>query len=101
MHYVICYDIENDRLRDRVAKTLERNGCHRLQKSVFIAPHLKARDLDVLRQALKRRTDRLPLGARDSIYFIPLPHEMAMSALCLPDNNAYAAVFEKPLKIML
>lgn len=34
MRYVIVYDIEDDRTRDRVAKVLERYG-ERVQKSVF------------------------------------------------------------------
>jgi len=35
MPYLISYDIENDRLRDKVAKRLLAAGCFRLQKSVF------------------------------------------------------------------
>lgn len=35
MPYLISYDIENDRLRDKVAKRLLASGCIRLQKSVF------------------------------------------------------------------
>lgn len=41
MHYVICYDLENDRLRGKAVKLLERHGCSRVQKSVFAAPELE------------------------------------------------------------
>lgn len=34
MTYIIAYDIENDRVRNRLARFLEKNGL-RLQKSVF------------------------------------------------------------------
>lgn len=36
MPYLICYDIENDRLRNKTAGRLEYYGLLRLQKSVFI-----------------------------------------------------------------
>lgn len=31
MHYIICYGIEDDRLREKTAKTLARHGCSRVQ----------------------------------------------------------------------
>ncbi|GIV35232.1 MAG: hypothetical protein KatS3mg031_2767 [Chitinophagales bacterium] len=37
MLYLIMYDIENDKVRNRIAKYLEKNGCVRIQKSVFLA----------------------------------------------------------------
>ncbi len=45
MVYLIMYDISNDKVRLQVAKYLERQGCIRVQKSVFIArtdnPHFQ------------------------------------------------------------
>ncbi len=38
MPYLISYDIENDRLRGKVANRLIAAGCVRLQKSVFAGP---------------------------------------------------------------
>lgn len=37
MIYLIMYDIENDKIRNAVAKYLISKGCIRIQKSVFIA----------------------------------------------------------------
>lgn len=37
MVYLIMYDIENDKIRNRIARYLERNGCVRIQKSVYVA----------------------------------------------------------------
>ncbi len=37
MLYLVMYDIEDDRVRTLVARFLERKGCIRIQKSVFIA----------------------------------------------------------------
>ena len=45
MAYVILYDISNDKVRPQIAKYLEKQGCTRNQKSVFIAktenPHFQ------------------------------------------------------------
>ncbi|MEM6803939.1 MAG: CRISPR-associated endonuclease Cas2 [Bacteroidota bacterium] len=38
MIYLICYDIENDRLRKKIADKLEAEGLERLQYSVFLGP---------------------------------------------------------------
>lgn len=37
MTYLIMYDITSDKVRTQIAKYLERQGCIRIQKSVFIA----------------------------------------------------------------
>jgi len=34
---VVHYDIENNKIRNYIAKYLERKGCIRVQKSIFIA----------------------------------------------------------------
>jgi CRISPR-associated protein Cas2 len=53
MYCFICYDIEEDKIRRLVARTLLREGCVRVQKSVFFARiHRKRyhRLTDLLRQ---------------------------------------------------
>jgi CRISPR-associated protein Cas2 len=37
MLYFIMYDIENSKVRTQIAKFLERKGCIRVQKSIFLA----------------------------------------------------------------
>lgn len=37
MNYLIMYDIENNKVRRLVSKYLEKQGCIRIQKSVFMA----------------------------------------------------------------
>ena len=101
MHYVICYDLENDRLRDRVVKLLERNGCRRIQKSVFAAPDLGKKHFVKLQLALRQLFARRPMTAGDSLYFIPLPEEYAPDITVIGCNNILPALEEKPLKIML
>ncbi len=50
MKYLICYDIEENRLRHRAQKLLERYA-RRLQKSVYLA-ELTEQDCRLLRQSL-------------------------------------------------
>ena len=35
--FVVMYDIESNKVRYNVVKYLERMGCHRIQKSIFLA----------------------------------------------------------------
>lgn len=37
MTWLLCYDIEDDKLRLKIARMLEKDGWERLQKSVFAA----------------------------------------------------------------
>jgi CRISPR-associated protein Cas2 len=37
MMYFVMYDIENNKVRTQIAKYLERQGCLRVQKSIFFA----------------------------------------------------------------
>ncbi len=37
VNYLIMYDVENDKVRKLVSKYLEKQGCIRIQKSVFMA----------------------------------------------------------------
>jgi CRISPR-associated endonuclease Cas2 len=47
MNYLIMYDIENNKVRKLVSKYLEKQGCIRIQKSVFMAntDHPKFNDI--------------------------------------------------------
>lgn len=101
MHYVICYDLENDRLRDRCAKLLERNGCNRLQKSVFAAPDMEKKHLVKLQLSLRQMFARQPMSPGDSLLIIPLPNEQAKETEVMGDNNIHTILLEKVLKIML
>lgn len=84
-----------------MAKTLEKNGCHRLQKSVFVAPHMVKKDLVRLQLMLMQVFQRRPLKPGDSVYIMPLPQEHAESTLHFGPNNALPTVLEKKLKLLL
>lgn len=90
--YLICYDIEDDRERTRVAKVLLHYG-ERVQYSVFEVHITRPRDLDTLRAELRevlsaedaevrfyrltanglrdsRRLDGTPLARRDLVVIL-------------------------------
>ncbi len=77
MHYVICYDIESDRKRDRVARVLEKNGCRRVQKSVFVGPRMRKRELLALQRDLIQTWTEGEVFPSDSVLIIPLGDDRA------------------------
>jgi len=80
MYCLICYDIENDKIRRLVARTLEREGCVRVQKSVFFTRiHRKryARLTELLRQIQQLYENQ------DSIILLPVGEDMLNSLQCI------------------
>jgi CRISPR-associated protein Cas2 len=96
MTYLICYDISEDRLRTRLSKRLERAGCVRLQKSVFVAPNFDARRLEILRGSLLKM---LPpqLGLEESLLLIPIERDNLSSIILLGDAARTAALLKQVL----
>lgn len=99
MHYVIAYDIADDRLRARVAKTLARRGCWRLQKSVFLAPDFSPDELAALRAALRQL-----LLARhdpaDSVLCLPIERDLLADNFWLPADTPPDALTQKVYKLL-
>lgn len=80
MYCFICYDIENDKIRRMVARLLEKEGCIRVQKSVFFAQiHRRrhARLADLLRQ-IQQLYDN-----QDSIMLLPVGEDMLNALQCI------------------
>ncbi|GAB4424165.1 MAG: hypothetical protein OHK0039_41130 [Bacteroidia bacterium] len=69
MMCIIAYDIESNKVRTQVAKYLIRQGCYRLQKSVYFAQLPRGRYRDIV-ETLRRINDRYE--NEDSIFFLPL-----------------------------
>ncbi|MCO6487866.1 MAG: CRISPR-associated endonuclease Cas2 [Phaeodactylibacter sp.] len=69
--YIISYDIAADRLRDKVAALLQREGCTRVQKSVFFAPKFAIKELRALQAALHALVNG-KLEENDSILCVPV-----------------------------
>ncbi len=63
------YDIENDKVRNEIAKYLIRKGCIRIQKSVYIA-NLKRTVFDEIHKTLRQVQQMYENN--DSILLIPV-----------------------------
>lgn len=100
MHYVITYDIEDDRLRMKTAKTLQRHGCARVQKSVFVAPDMGKKHLLQLQNALQRLLAKR-MQPSDSLLIIPLREDLVAEIITIGHNNVLAELEPKPLKVLL
>ncbi|GAA4410207.1 hypothetical protein GCM10023187_34530 [Nibrella viscosa] len=80
MYCFIYYDIENNKIRRLVARLLEKQGCIRVQKSVFFARlHRRSyRELtDLLRQIQQLYENE------DSIMLLPVGEDMLNSLHCI------------------
>ncbi len=75
MTWLLCYDIEDDKLRQKIAKLLEKTGWERLQKSVFATGVLQTKQFNRFLKILQDRFEPL-LKEDDKIY-----------AWCLSDNQ--------------
>ena len=101
MHYVICYDLESDRLREKTVKLLQRNGCSRVQKSVFVAADMTAKQVAALKTGLDQLWKAGQRSPQDSLLIMPLPNECALQTASVGPNNMLTALAELPLKIIL
>ncbi|MCB0551114.1 MAG: CRISPR-associated endonuclease Cas2 [Phaeodactylibacter sp.] len=69
--YLISYDIGDDRLREKLAALLQREGCTRIQKSVFFAPKFAIKELRALQAALHALVNG-KLEEGDSVLCVPV-----------------------------
>lgn len=69
MIYFIMYDIENNKVRTAIAGYLEKNGCIRVQKSIFIADTTRQK-FDEIYKTLKEVQEYY--DNNDSIFFVPV-----------------------------
>jgi CRISPR-associated protein Cas2 len=94
MTYLICYDIIDDKLRTRLAKRLEKAGCIRLQKSVFVAPHFDAKRLALLRGGIKKILPPL-LSPDESVITIPIEKDNISDIVWVGDSAHLQTLLQK------
>lgn len=76
MLFFVMYDIESNKVRYNVVKYLERMGCHRIQKSIFLA------DLDMDKyETIKRDLAEVQAlyDNHDSIIICPVSSDLLKS----------------------
>lgn len=99
MHYLIAYDIGADRLRTRIAKTLQRHGCLRLQRSVFFARDYLPAELHSLHLAIENLMTNHAAPA-DSIVCFPIERDLAANVFWRPAGVPPDALIEKTYKLL-
>ena len=76
MLFFVMYDIESNKVRYNVVKYLERMGCHRIQKSIFLAD-LSREKYDSIREDLAEV--QALYDNHDSIIICPVSSELLNS----------------------
>lgn len=96
MLYFIMYDIANNKVRKHVARYLERKGCIRVQKSIFVAqtPKRTYRQIDY---ALKKVNEKYKNG--DSIFILPIA-KTNLEALRVIGKNINFQVLTEEVKVL-
>lgn len=94
MNYFVSYDISHNRSRERVAKTLLRHGCVRVQQSVFYAQDFSPEDRERLRSDLAASLGEHLLAS--SILFLPIERDQLGLVDALGDNGALVGALYPP-----
>jgi CRISPR-associated endonuclease Cas2 len=93
MTYLIMYDISNDKVRLQIAKYLEKQGCARIQKSVFIVktenPHFQE-----IYETLKEVNSYYQ--NEDSIILVPVNASDVRSMKLIGKNLHIETIVDKP-----
>lgn len=98
MNYLIMYDIQNNKVRNLVAKYLLKNGCVRVQKSVFLV-HSDHKKFDEIRQTLIEINDIYEND--DSIILVPLNISDARSMKLIGKNVNIEQIIDPPNTVFL
>jgi CRISPR-associated protein Cas2 len=101
-HYIISYDISVSSLRTKLAQLLQRHGCERLQKSVFLAPNISNEDLMALKMELKKLTGSHPgHNITDSIVCFPIKRTDVADMVWAGNTQELRRILDELLFIMI
>lgn len=93
MPFLILYDIENDKVRNEVAKYLKKAGCIRIQKSVFIC-HADQKIFDKIGADLHEIQQYYENN--DSMILVPFNTTDARSMKIVGKDIQISAIIDKP-----
>ena len=91
MLYFVMYDIENDKVRTQIAKYLEKQGCLRVQKSIFFAD-TKRNVFDKIHDDLKAIQEMY--NNHDSIFLVPVSTDMLRSMKIIGQNTDFDIIMK-------
>ena len=89
MLYFVMYDIENDKVRTHIAKYLERQGCLRVQKSIFFAETERS-VFNKIHTDLK--TIQEMYDNNDSIFLVPVSTDQVRAMKIIGQNTDFDLV---------
>lgn len=93
MIYLIMYDITEDKVRNQIAKYLEKKGCTRIQKSVFLV-RSESKQFQDIHDTL--REVNAYYENEDSIILVPVNASDARSMKLIGKNIQIEAITDKP-----
>ena len=91
MFFFVMYDIENNKIRTQISKYLLREGCHRVQKSVFFADLPRKKYLKIS-ETLSEINDMYENN--DSIFFIPIGEDVLNKTKVIGKNIDFELMTE-------
>jgi len=92
MIYFIMYDIENNKIRQHIAKYLEKKGCVRVQKSIFIA-RTEHKIFEDISMTLKKVQEIYKND--DSIFLVPVSTDHLRAMKIIGMNVNFDMVLER------
>ncbi|WP_114749631.1 CRISPR-associated endonuclease Cas2 [Pleomorphovibrio marinus] len=98
MNYLIMYDIENNKVRRLVSTYLEKKGCVRVQKSVFLV-HSDHKKFDEIKETLAEINDAYEND--DSIILVPMNISDARSMKLIGKNVDISRIVDPPNTVFL
>ena len=93
MIYMIMYDISDNKVRHQISKYLKRNGCMRIQRSVFIA-RSESKRFSEIKEALEEVNDYYQ--NEDSIILVPVNASDVRSMKVLGKNIQLDTLLDPP-----
>lgn len=93
MIYLIMYDITEDKVRNQIAKYLEKKGCTRIQKSVFLA-RSESKHFQEIYDTLREVNSYYE--NEDSIILVPVNASDVRSMKLIGKNIQIEAITDKP-----
>ena len=104
MNFFICYDISDDKRRLRLSKLLERDGCKRVQKSVFVAPDFERGEMLRLKTKIEKLLNIQYIentSPDDSVMYIPLDSDAVKDVVWQGNKIIWEDLWGKKSKFFL
>lgn len=98
MIFFVMYDIASDKVRRAVVKYLQRHGCHRVQRSIFLADTSpeKCRDIQSDLVMIQQMYEN-----KDSIFIVPLSIDYIRSMKVIGENVDFDLILKTKSTIFL